>query len=164
VTQEKTPPGFSHIGADGTAAMVDVSAKPVTDRSATARASISMRPETVEAIRARRLDKGDVFGVARLAGIIAAKRTAELIPLCHTIPTTSVSVDIAIDEAEPRVDITACAHARGQTGVEMEALTAAAVAALTVYDMCKSVDRHMRIGDLRLTHKSGGRSGTFEAP
>src|SRR5581483_8132944 len=150
---------FTHFDAAGNAAMVDVSAKPVTDRSATARARVAMQPETAAMIRAGTAKKGDVLGVARIAGIMAAKRTAELIPLCHPLPISAVSLDLsATDDA---VEIAATVRTTGQTGVEMEALTAASVAALTVYDMCKSVDRGMRIEALRLVHKAGGKSGEF---
>ena len=151
--------GFSHFDAGGNAVMVDVSAKPVTDRSATARARVAMRPETAAMIREGTARKGDVLGVARIAGIMAAKRTAELIPLCHPLPISAVTLDLTAGEAA--VEIAATVRTSGQTGVEMEALTAASVAALTVYDMCKSVDRGMRIEALRLVHKAGGKSGEF---
>jgi cyclic pyranopterin phosphate synthase len=143
--------------------MVDVSDKDATDRSATAKARVVMRPETLAMIAAGGAAKGDVLGVARLAGIMAAKRTAELIPLCHPLPLTAVSVDCACDPASNTVEVTATCRVRGRTGVEMEAMTAAAVAALTVYDMCKAADRGMRVTDLRLVRKAGGKSGTFEA-
>jgi cyclic pyranopterin phosphate synthase len=123
-----------------------------------------MQPETIALIRAGGVEKGDVLSVARLAGIMGAKRTPELIPLCHPLALTSVAVDLAIDEGRNAVDITATCKLKGRTGVEMEALTAVAVAALTVYDMCKAVDRGMRIDAVRLVHKSGGKSGTYEAP
>jgi cyclic pyranopterin phosphate synthase len=151
--------GFSHFDAGGNAVMVDVSAKPVTDRSATARARVAMRPETAAMIREGTARKGDVLGVARIAGIMAAKRTAELVPLCHPLPISAVTLDLTAGEAA--VEIAATVRTSGQTGVEMEALTAASVAALTVYDMCKSVDRGMRIEALRLVHKAGGKSGEF---
>jgi cyclic pyranopterin monophosphate synthase len=151
--------GFSHFDAAGNAAMVDVSAKPVTDRSATARARVAMRPETAAMIREGTAKKGDVLGVARIAGIMAAKRTAELIPLCHPLPIAAVTLELTAGEAA--VEIAATVRTTGQTGVEMEALTAASVAALTVYDMCKSVDRGMRIEAVRLVHKAGGKSGEF---
>jgi cyclic pyranopterin monophosphate synthase len=153
----------THFDAQGNARMVDVSAKDETERLATAGARITMRPETLAAIAEGRAGKGDVLGVARLAGIMAAKRTADLIPLCHPLPLTAVAVDLACDAAAGAVEVTATCRVRGRTGVEMEAMTAAAVAALTVYDMCKSIDRGMRIGDIRLLRKSGGKSGTFEA-
>jgi cyclic pyranopterin phosphate synthase len=152
---------FTHFDRRGQAAMVDVGAKPVTERTATARARVTMLPATVALIRSGGAKKGDVLGVARLAGIMAAKRTAELIPLCHPLPISAVTVDLSADEAGSAVEITATVRTTGRTGVEMEALTAASVAALTVYDMCKSVDRGMRIEALRLTRKSGGRSGEF---
>ncbi len=157
-------PDFTHFDAAGNALMVDVGAKPVTERSATAAGAVFMAPETVARIRARGVAKGDVLSVAQLAGIMGAKRTADLIPLCHPLGLTAVSVELAPADDPPRVVITATAKLAGRTGVEMEALTAVSVAALTVYDMCKAVDRAMRIGDIRLTRKSGGRSGTFEQP
>jgi cyclic pyranopterin phosphate synthase len=140
--------------------MVDVGGKPETARAATARARIVMQPATLAMIRAGSAAKGDVLGVARLAGIMAAKRTADLIPLCHPLPLTSVRVDLA-PEGEDAVTIEAHVATTGRTGVEMEALTAASVAALTVYDMCKAVDRGMRIEALRVVAKSGGKSGDF---
>ena len=145
--------------------MVDVSAKPETARVATARARVVMQAETLAVIRAGSAAKGDVLGAARLAGIMAAKRTADLIPLCHPLPITAVRVELepADDAAESVVDITATVRTTGRTGVEMEALTAAAVAALTVYDMCKAIDRSMRIDALRVVHKEGGASGVFTA-
>nr|WP_294516799.1 cyclic pyranopterin monophosphate synthase MoaC [uncultured Rhodopila sp.] len=151
--------GFTHFDNAGNAAMVDVSDKAVTARTATARAHVAMQPETLAMIRAGSAKKGDVLGVARLAGIMAAKRTAELIPLCHPLPITAVTVDL--EAAATGVDIAATVRTTGRTGVEMEALTAASVAALTVYDMCKAVDRSMRIEALRVTHKDGGKSGAF---
>ena len=154
---------FSHLDAEGKAVMVDVSGKDVTERMATARGTVSMAPETVRKIVAGGVKKGDVLTVARLAGIMAAKRTAELIPLCHPLALTAIDVDLRCDEERGVVDIEATCRLAGKTGVEMEALTAVSVAALTVYDMCKAVDRGMRIGEVRLVHKSGGRSGTFEA-
>lgn len=155
--------GFSHIDEDGKARMVDVSAKDETERVATAKGSVVMKPETLQRIVEGSVKKGDVLSVARLAGIMGAKRTAELVPLCHPLPLSVVEVDLACDEARHAVDITATCRLTGRTGVEMEALTAVAVAALTVYDMCKAVDRSMTLTDIRLTHKSGGKSGTFEA-
>jgi cyclic pyranopterin phosphate synthase len=151
---------LTHFDAAGNAAMVDVSGKAVTDRQATARARVVMRPETLRTIVESRVSKGDVLGVARLAGIMAAKRTADLIPLCHPLPLTAVSVDLA-PEGEEAVAIVATVRTTGRTGVEMEALTAAAIAALTVYDMCKAIDRGMRIEALRVVAKSGGKSGDF---
>jgi cyclic pyranopterin phosphate synthase len=154
---------LSHFDAEGRAHMVDVSAKDETERVAVAGASVLMKPETLDLIMAGGVAQGDVLAVARLAGIMAAKRTPDLIPLCHPLALTSVSVDLACDPARHAVDITATCKLRGRTGVEMEALTAASVAALTVYDMCKAVDRGMTITDLRLLQKSGGKSGTYEA-
>ena len=151
---------LTHFDAAGNAVMVDVGAKPVTERQATAQARVAMRPETLRMSLAGAAKKGDVFGVARIAGIMAAKRTAELIPLCHPLPVSSVAIDLAAD-GEDGVAIAATVKTTGQTGVEMEALTAASVAALTVYDMCKAVDRGMRIEALRLTYKAGGKSGEF---
>ena len=142
--------------------MVDVSAKPDTVRTATARARILMQPETLRLIIDGAAAKGDVLGIARIAGIMAAKRTAELIPLCHPLPIASVRLDLTPAPAESAVEIAATVRTTGPTGVEMEALTAASVAALTIYDMCKAVDRSMRIDALRVTHKDGGASGRFE--
>jgi len=144
--------------------MVDVSDKAVTARTATARARVVMAPATLAMIVDGTAKKGDVLGVARLAGITGAKRTSDLIPLCHPLPITSVKVDLAPDVAGSAVEIEATVRTTGQTGVEMEALTAASVAALTVYDMCKAVDRGMRIEGLRVTHKAGGKSGEFSQP
>lgn len=154
--------GFTHFDAQGRAVMVDVSDKPATHRTATARARVFMRPQTLEAIAAGQAKKGDVLGVARLAGIMASKRTAELIPLCHPLPITAVTVDLRPSPADSAVEVEATVRTTGQTGVEMEALTAASVAALTVYDMCKAVDRGMRIEGVRVVHKDGGASGRFE--
>ncbi|HET6608004.1 MAG TPA: cyclic pyranopterin monophosphate synthase MoaC [Rhodopila sp.] len=156
--------GFTHFDAAGNAAMVDVSDKAVTARTATARARVVMAPATLAMIVDGTAKKGDVLGVARLAGITGAKRTSDLIPLCHPLPITSVKVDLAPDVAGSAVEIEATVRTTGQTGVEMEALTAASVAALTVYDMCKAVDRGMRIEGLRVTHKAGGKSGEFSQP
>jgi cyclic pyranopterin monophosphate synthase len=153
--------GFTHFDKAGNAAMVDVSDKAVTSRTATARARVLMAPATLAMIQQGSAKKGDVLGVARLAGIMAAKRTADLIPLCHPLPISSVTVDLDPDAAANTVEIAATVRTTGQTGVEMEALTAASVAALTVYDMCKAVDRSMRIEGLRVTHKAGGKSGEF---
>ncbi len=156
--------GFTHFDDDGKAVMVDVSDKSASERIAVAQGSVAMAPETFALIRDGGVKKGDVLSVARLAGIMGAKRTPDLIPLCHPLALTSVKVDLALSETRPAVEITATCKLTGKTGVEMEALTAVAVAALTVYDMCKAVDRAMRIEDIRLTHKSGGKSGTYEAP
>ncbi|MBM3518330.1 MAG: cyclic pyranopterin monophosphate synthase MoaC [Alphaproteobacteria bacterium] len=155
---------LTHLDAAGHARMVDVSSKAETERIARAVARVRMRPETLALIVAGEVKKGDVLGAARIAGIMAAKRTAELIPLCHPLPVTAVALDLICDTARSSVEITATCRVTGRTGVEMEALTAAAVAALTVYDMCKSADRAMVIEEVRLAFKSGGKSGTFEAP
>ena len=154
---------FTHFDKDGKARMVDVSDKAETERVATARGSVLMQPATLALIKEGGVKKGDVLSVARLAGIMGAKRTPDLIPLCHSLALTSVKVDLTTDPDRNAVDITATCKLRGQTGVEMEALTAVAVAALTVYDMCKAVDRAMVIGEIRLVHKSGGKSGSWEA-
>jgi cyclic pyranopterin phosphate synthase len=154
--------GFTHFDKEGKARMVDVSDKAETERTATAKGSVIMQPATLALIKEGAVKKGDVLSVARLAGIMGAKRTPDLIPLCHPLALTSVQVDLTLDEARSAVDITATCKLTGKTGVEMEALTAVSVAALTVYDMCKAVDKGMQIADIRLTHKSGGKSGTFE--
>ena len=153
---------LTHFDAEGRAHMVDVSAKPETDRSATAQVSVTMQPETRRLVETGTARKGDVLGVARLAGIMASKRTADLIPLCHPLPISAVTLDLSITPAG--VDITATVRTTGRTGVEMEALTAASVAALTVYDMLKAVDRGMTIDNLRVTEKHGGKSGHFTQP
>ena len=155
-------PGFTHFDKEGKARMVDVSDKAETERVATAKGSVIMQPGTLALIKEGGVKKGDVLSVARLAGIMGAKRTPDLIPLCHPLALTSVQVDLTLDEARSAVDITATCKLTGKTGVEMEALTAVSVAALTVYDMCKAVDKAMRLTDIRLTHKSGGKSGTYE--
>jgi cyclic pyranopterin phosphate synthase len=155
---------FSHFDAEGKAVMVDVSAKPDSERVAVAAGTVTMAPETLALIRDGGVQKGDVLAVARLAGIMAAKRTPDLIPLCHPLQLTSVELDLSLDPARNAVDIAATCRLTGKTGVEMEALTAVSVAALTIYDMCKAVDRALRIGEIRLIHKSGGKSGTYEAP
>jgi cyclic pyranopterin phosphate synthase len=154
--------GFTHFDKEGKARMVDVSDKAETERVATAQGSVIMQPATLALIKDGGVKKGDVLSVARLAGIMGAKKTPDLIPLCHPLALTSVQVDLTLDEARNAVDITATCKLVGKTGVEMEALTAVSVAALTVYDMCKAVDKGMQIVDIRLTHKSGGKSGTFE--
>ena len=154
--------GFTHFDKEGKARMVDVSDKAETERTATAKGSVLMQPATLALIKEGGVKKGDVLSVARLAGIMGAKKTPDLIPLCHPLALTSVQVDLTLDEARSAVDITAICKLVGKTGVEMEALTAVSVAALTVYDMCKAVDKGMQIVDIRLTHKSGGKSGTFE--
>lgn len=154
---------FTHLDDEGNAVMVDVSNKQATQRTATAKGTMTMEPETMALIQAGGVKKGDVLSVAQLAGIMGAKRTPDLIPLCHPLELTSVTVDLVCDPGRNAVDITATCKLKGQTGVEMEALTAVAVAALTVYDMCKAVDRGMKITDVRLVQKAGGKSGTFEA-
>jgi cyclic pyranopterin phosphate synthase len=154
---------LTHFDDSGNAHMVDVGAKGETERVAVARASVAMQPATLKLIAAKKAAKGDVLAVAQLAGIMAAKRTPELIPLCHPLSLSSVDVKLSLDKKRNAVDIEATCKLKGRTGVEMEALTAASVAALTVYDMCKSVDRGMVISEVRLLHKSGGKSGTFNA-
>ena len=153
---------LTHVDAQGRARMVDVSDKPVTARIARATGSIRMQRATLDAIRANALAKGDVLGVARLAGIMAAKRTAELIPLCHPIALTDLRVDITIDDALPGLQVEATAKTAAQTGVEMEALVAVSVSLVTVYDMAKAVDRSMVIGEISLAEKVGGRSGHWQ--
>jgi cyclic pyranopterin phosphate synthase len=155
---------FTHFDHKGDARMVDVSAKAETERVAVAGGRIVMEKATLEKIMGGTMSKGDVLSVARLAGIMGAKRTPDLIPLCHPLNLSSVAVELTCDPDTSSVEIMATTKIAGRTGVEMEALTAVAVAALTVYDMCKSVDRGMRIGDIKLLHKSGGKSGTYEAP
>ena len=155
---------FTHFDAEGKAVMVDVSDKEITERVAEARRSVVMQAATLKMIREGGVKKGDVLSVARLAGIMGAKRTPDLIPLCHPLALTSVKVDLTLDEERSAVDITATCKLKGRTGVEMEALTAVSIAALTVYDMCKAVDRGMRITEVRLTRKDGGKSGRYEAP
>ncbi len=154
---------LTHLDAEGNAVMVDVSDKDVTERTATAKGSVLMQPETLAMIRGGTAKKGDVLSVAQLAGIMGAKRTPDLVPLCHPLTLTSVEVTLTPDDARNAIDITATCRLAGRTGVEMEALTAVTVAALTVYDMCKAVDRGMRITHIRLVHKAGGKSGTFQA-
>ena len=159
----KKEPKFSHLDAEGQAAMVDVSDKAVSERTATASCTVLMQPETLALIRAGTVKKGDVLSVARLAGIMGAKRTADLIPLCHPLNLTSINVNLTLDVARNAVDIEATVKVDGKTGVEMEALTAVTVAALTVYDMVKAVDRGTTVTDVRLVHKAGGKSGDFRA-
>lgn len=154
---------LTHVGADGEARMVDVSAKAETSRMARAAGAIRMRAETVAAIRDNALAKGDVLAVARIAGVMAAKRTAELIPLCHPLPLTDVQVTLSLDASLPGVRVEATARTAGRTGVEMEAITAVAVTLVTVYDMAKSQDRGMVITEVRLLEKSGGRSGHWRS-
>ena len=154
---------LTHFDDQGRAQMVDVSDKPVTARIATAEGWVKMNPETLDLIVEGRAKKGDVLAVARLAGIMGAKKTADLIPLCHPLPVTKVAVDLTPDPSLPGVRIVAEVKTTGQTGVEMEALSAVSVAALTVYDMVKAVDRAMEIGGIRVTLKDGGKSGRYEA-
>jgi cyclic pyranopterin phosphate synthase len=153
--------GLTHLDVAGTAAMVDVSDKDVSARTATAEGAVRMARETLATILAGNAKKGDVLGTARIAGIMAAKRTHELIPLCHPLPITHVAVDLVPDEALPGIRVTASVKVAAKTGVEMEALTAAAVACLTVYDMAKAVDRGMEILEVRVVEKAGGRSGAW---
>jgi cyclic pyranopterin phosphate synthase len=153
------PTKLTHLDETGLAHMVDVSGKPDTERLAIARGEVHMKKVTLELIRAGQIKKGDVLTVAQIAGITAAKRTSELIPLCHPLPLTQVEVELALDDALPGVQITATARTIGKTGVEMEALTAVSVAALTVYDMAKAAEKSMRIQNIRLIEKHGGRSG-----
>ncbi len=154
---------LTHIDKDGNAVMVDVSAKNATERTATAKGSVFMSAAAINRISDGSVKKGDVLSVAQLAGIMGAKKTPDLIPLCHPLSLSSVKVELSIDETRNAVDITATCKLVGKTGVEMEALTAVSVAALTVYDMCKAMDKSMRIGDVRLTHKDGGKSGEYVA-
>ncbi len=152
---------LSHVDEQGRARMVDVSAKEVTSRLAVARGVVHMRPETLALILEEKIEKGDVFSVARVAGIMAAKKTSEIIPMCHPLNITSVKIDLSPREKPASVEIEATVRVNGQTGVEMEAMTAVAAAGLTIYDMCKAVDREMSISEIRLVKKSGGKSGTF---
>jgi cyclic pyranopterin phosphate synthase len=154
---------LTHLSAGGAAHMVDVSAKPATEREALAAGRVVMKPATLDIVRKGDAKKGDVLGAARIAGIMAAKRTHELIPLCHPLSITKAEVDIRPDADLPGLEVTARIKVAGQTGVEMEALTAVAVACLTIYDMVKAVDRGMRIEGIRLLEKRGGRSGHFRA-
>ena len=155
---------LTHFDGEGRAHMVDVSDKATTDRIATARGHVIMSPETLAIVDGGTAKKGDVLGVARLAGIMGAKRTADLIPLCHPLPITKVALDLVTDPGLPGVRVTATVKTTGQTGVEMEALTAVSTACLTVYDMLKAVQRDMEIGGIAVTLKDGGKSGRFEAP
>lgn len=153
--------GLTHIDEGGKARMVDVTEKAVTERVAVAKGSVIMKRETLDLILANEVKKGDVLGVARVAGIMAGKKTAELIPLCHPINVSSISVEFETNKELPGIDITATAKIASQTGVEMEALTAVSVAALTIYDMCKAADKAMTLTNIRLVKKTGGKSGTF---
>jgi cyclic pyranopterin monophosphate synthase len=154
---------LSHLSGSGEARMVDVSGKAVSERIAVAQGKVIMQPRTLDIVRKGDAKKGDVLGIARVAGIMAAKRTHELIPLCHPLPISQIEVDAAPDPKLPGIKITARVKVSGQTGVEMEALTAVSVACLTIYDMVKAVDRGMRIVDIKLVEKSGGRSGHYRA-
>ena len=154
---------FTHFDSDGNAHMVDVGSKPATARCAIVKGHVKMAPTTLQMIIDGTAKKGDVLGVARLAGIMGAKHTATLIPLCHPMGLDHVSIDMQPDDKLPGISITATCSVTGPTGVEMEAMTAVSTAALTIYDMCKAVDRGMEIGAIRLTHKSGGKSGVFDA-
>ena len=154
---------LTHLDETGAAAMVDVSAKAVTERTATAEGHITMLPQTLELIRKGNAKKGDVLGAARIAGIMAAKKTHELIPLCHPLLLSKIAVDLELDDTLPGIRVRATAKLSGQTGVEMEALMAVSVACLTIYDMVKAADRAMTIGSIRLLEKSGGKSGTYRA-
>ncbi|GLS88016.1 cyclic pyranopterin monophosphate synthase accessory protein [Cypionkella aquatica] len=161
MTQAKT--GLSHFDDQGRAHMVDVSDKPVTARIAVARGAVRMSAETLALISEGRAKKGDVLGVARLAGIMAAKKTADLIPLCHPLPITKVSLDLTTDTSLPGIVVEATVKTGGQTGVEMEALTAVTIACLTIYDMVKAVEKSMSIESIQLILKDGGKSGRYEA-
>ena len=154
---------LTHFDKSGNAHMVDVGGKEITERVAVARATVTMQTSTIKLIQTKTAKKGDVLAVAQLAGIMAAKKTSDLIPLCHPLALSSVDLKLSIDPKLRAVDIEATCKLKGRTGVEMEALTAASVAALTVYDMCKAVDRGMVISDVKLVHKSGGKSGVFNA-
>jgi cyclic pyranopterin phosphate synthase len=156
-------PKLTHLSESGAAHMVDVSAKAATERTAIAEGRVTMSPATLDIVRSGDAKKGDVLGAARIAGIMAAKRTHELIPLCHPLLLTNVAVDIEPDQKRPGVTVRATVKVAGQTGVEMEALTAVSVACLTIYDMVKSVERGMRIEAIRLVEKRGGKSGTYRA-
>jgi cyclic pyranopterin phosphate synthase len=153
--------GFNHFDSAGNAVMVDISAKETTVRTAAAKGIISMSAETLRAVREGTAKKGDVLGVARIGGIMAAKKNAELIPLCHPLSFDSCAVDFSIDETQSRIEATCTVQLSGKTGAEMEALTGVSVALLTIYDMCKAMDRAMVISDIRLWEKSGGKSGHF---
>jgi cyclic pyranopterin monophosphate synthase len=152
---------LTHFDERGNAAMVDVGDKDITERTATAAGTVTMAPETMKLIVDGGVKKGDVLSVARLAGIMGAKKTPDLIPLCHPLALTSVKVELTCDTERNAVDISATCKLKGRTGVEMEALTAVSVAALTVYDMCKAVDRGMKLENIRLLHKAGGKSGDW---
>jgi cyclic pyranopterin phosphate synthase len=161
VSADGAPPALTHVDAEGAASMVDVGDKPVTDRAARARGAAVMSPAALAAVRANAIAKGDVLGVARVAGIMAAKRTADLVPLCHQLPLAEVRVDLALDDALPGVRVEATARARASTGVEMEAIVAVTVALVTVYDMVKAVDPAVTLTDVCLVEKTGGRRGPY---
>ncbi len=152
---------FSHLDKQGKAKMVDITEKKLTKRKAIARGSVYMKPETLKLIEDKRIPKGDVFCVAKIAGIMAAKNTGNIIPMCHPLSITSVDIDFKSDTEKNKIEIEATVKIVGQTGVEMEALTAVSVAALTIYDMCKAVDKDMVISDIMLIEKRGGRSGIY---
>lgn len=152
---------LTHLDRQGRARMVDISKKPVTEREAVARCSVVMKPDTLQCVLDERIPKGDVLAVARVAGTMAAKKTSELIPMCHPLGISSVAIEFRADPVRDRLDIQSTVKVSGQTGVEMEALTAATVAALTVYDMCKSIDKEMVITEVMLMRKTGGKSGVF---
>jgi len=154
---------LTHLDAQGNASMVDVGDKPDTQRIAVAGGSVYMKPKTLQLIKDGNIKKGDVLSIARIAGIMAAKRTSELIPLCHPIPINKIAIDLTLDEANNAVQITASVRTTGKTGVEMEALTAVSTVALTIYDMAKAVDREMRLSDIRLLEKRGGVHGDYVA-
>ena len=154
---------LTHLDEQGTADMVDVGGKPVSERSARAAGAVTMKRETLQLIREGEIKKGDVLSIARIAGIMAAKRTAELIPLCHPLPLDKIGLELRINDRDSTIEITASVKTSGKTGVEMEALTAVSVAALTIYDMAKAVDREMRISDIRLLEKRGGARGDYFA-
>ena len=158
-SQPFPPKKLSHVDESGKALMVDVGPKTATERMAVVTGSVLMQPETLKLIESNAIEKGDVLGVARIAGVMAAKNTALLIPLCHPLPLDQVNVEFRLDHERSSVDIRSTARTTAKTGVEMEAMTAVSVAALTIYDMCKAVDRGMRIGDIRLRRKTGGKSG-----
>jgi len=165
LTADRSKPGkkeLTHLDRSGRARMVDVSSKQVTARTAVASASIKMQKATLDLILGAGIEKGDVLGTAQVAGIMAAKKTSELIPMCHPVAITSVEMDFKIDKKNSTITAVVTAKTRDRTGIEMEALTAAAVAALTIYDMCKAVDRSMTINSVQLVKKTGGRSGKYE--
>jgi cyclic pyranopterin phosphate synthase len=163
VDEDGVEPGLSHIGSDGEAHMVDVADKPVTSRVAEAEGDVFMSSATLDTVRRNAAAKGDVLSVARIAGILAAKKTSDLIPLCHGLPLDHMEISFVLDDKTSSIRIRSVARTQARTGVEMEALTAVAVAALTIYDMLKAVDRAMVIGGIRVTLKSGGRSGVYRA-